>query len=117
MVIDHLFFLAIGAIGWGLSLASYRAMAQMAGWPLGVAQERLPALTSLLALASIAAGLALAIARGPLNGGIVILIFGVGLAVFWSGFLRVGAQSALLLAPTAALALLGAWVIAPFGII
>jgi hypothetical protein len=115
MVIDHLFFLAVGAIGWGLSLASYRAIAQMAGWPLGAAQERLPALTSTIALASIAAGLALAMARGPLTGGIVILIFGVGLAVFWSGFLRVGAQSALLLAPLAALSLVGAWTLAISG--
>jgi hypothetical protein len=54
-------------------------------------------------------------ARGPLNGGIVILIFGVGLAVFWSGFLRVGAQSALLLAPLAALSLVGAWALAISG--
>lgn len=114
-MIDHLFFLAVGAIGWGLSLASYRAIAEMAGWPLGTAQERLPTLTSIVALASIAVGLALAIVRGPLNGGIVIVIFGVGLAVFWSGFLRVGAQSALLLAPLAALSLLGAWVLAISG--
>jgi hypothetical protein len=39
----------------------------------------------------------------------VILLFGLALAVFWSGFLRVGAQSALLLAPLSALALLIAW--------
>lgn len=116
-MIDHLFFLAVGAIGWGLSLASYRAIARFAGWPLGTAQERLPALTRILALASIAAGLVLAMARGPLNGGIVILIFGVGLAAFWSGFLRVGAQSALLLAPLSALALIGAWALATTGYI
>lgn len=116
-MIDLLFFLAIGAIGWGLALASYRPIARMAGWPLGTAQDRLPTLTSLLALASIAVGLALAMSRGPLNGGIAILIFGVGLAVFWCGFLRVGAQSALLLAPAAALALIGACVLAPLGLV
>jgi CBS-domain-containing membrane protein len=41
-----------------------------------------------------------------MHGGMVILVFGVGLAIFWSGFLRVGAQSALLLAPLSATALL-----------
>lgn len=116
-MIDQLFFLAVAAIGWGLSLALYRPIASLAGWPLGAAQVRLPTLTRILALASTAAGLALAIARGPLNGGIVILIFGVGLTVFWCGFLRVGAQSALLLAPAAALALIGVWALAPFGFI
>ncbi len=114
-MIDPLFFLAVGAIGWGLALALYRPLALWAGWPRGTAQERLPAITRTLALASIAAGLALAIARGPLNGGIVILIFGVGLAVFWSGFLRVGAQSSLLLAPLSALALLTVWALALSG--
>lgn len=117
MPIDLLFFLAIGAIGWGLSLAFYRPVARIAGWPLGTAQAQLPALTLLVALASIAAGLALVVARGPLNGGIVILIFAVGLAVFWSGFLRVGAQSALLLAPLSAFALLGTWTAAVSGYI
>lgn len=114
-MVDHLFFLAVGAIGWGLSLASYRPIAVMAGWPLGVAQERLPTVTSLIAIASIAAGLALAIARGPMEGGIVIVLFGVGLALFWSGFLRVGAQSALFLAPLSALALIVAWALAQSG--
>ena len=33
----------------------------------------------------------------------MILAFGLGWAVFWTGFLRTGAQSALLLAPVAAL--------------
>lgn len=114
-MVDHLFLLAVGAIGWGVALAVYRPIARLAGWPLGAAQKKLPALTRLIALVSIAAGLALAIARGPLHGGLVIVIFGLALAVFWSGFLRVGAQSALLLAPLAALSLLGAWVLALSG--
>ncbi len=116
-MIDQLFFLAIGAIGWGLSLALYRPIARLAAWPVGTAQARLPTLTRILAVVSISAGLALAIARGPLNGGIVILIFGVGLAVFWCGFLRVGAQSALLLAPIATLALICTWAIGPVSFI
>ncbi len=116
-MIDPAFFLAIGAVGWGLSLALYRPLARVAGWPLGTAQEKLPTLTLLLALTAIIAGIILAVARGPLNGGIIILIFGVGLSVFWCGFLRVGAQSALLLAPLAALALTAALVLAQTGYI
>jgi hypothetical protein len=116
-MIDHLFFLAVGAIGWGLALAWYRPLAQTAGWPLGTAQDRLPTLTSFLALGSIAVGMVLAMARGPLNGGIVILIFAVGLAVFWCGFLRVGAQSALLLAPASAFALVAALALSQLGLI
>lgn len=115
MVVDHLFFLAVGAIGWGISLAAYRTVAQAAGWPRGTMQDRLPVLTQIIAFASIVAGLVFALARGPLNGGFVILIFAVGLAVFWSGFLRVGAQSALLLAPLSATLLLFAWALAISG--
>lgn len=115
-MVDHLFLLAVGAIGWGLALATYRPIARKFGWPLGVAQEKLPALTLLLALAAVAAGLAFAIARGALHGGLIILVFGLALAVFWSGFLRVGAQSALVLAPLAALVLLAAWCAAVLGL-
>ena len=104
-MIDQSFLLAVGAIGWGLSLATYRPLALRAGWPLGKAQERVPALTLIVAALSIAAGLALASARGALHGGVAIVLLGIALAVFWSGFLRVGAQSALFLAPAAALTL------------
>lgn len=108
-MVDHLFFLAVGALGWGLSLATYRPVAQLNGWPLGAAQTALPALTLATGVVSALIGLVFALARGPLHGGLVILLFGLALAVFWSGFLRVGAQSALLLAPLSALALLIAW--------
>jgi hypothetical protein len=106
MAVDLLFFLAVGAIGWGLSLATYRELAHHNGWPLGEAQSVAPITMSIIGLASITPGLILAMARGPLHGGVVIVLFGVALAVFWSGFLRVGAQSALLLAPAAAALLL-----------
>ncbi len=108
-MVDLVFFLAVGALGWGLSLATYRPVAQLNGWPLGAAQTALPALTLGTGLVSAFIGLIFAIARGPMHGGLVILMFGLALAVFWSGFLRVGAQSALLLAPLSALALLIAW--------
>jgi len=110
-MVDLQFFLAVGAIGWGLSLATYRPLALRAGWPLGTAQATLPAVTFALALACIGVGLALAIFRGTPGGGFVIAVFGVALAVFWSGFLRVGAQTALLLAPVAALGLVTLWVL------
>ena len=110
-MVDVLFFLAVGAIGWGLSLATYRELARYNGWPLGEAQAVAPVTVTIIGLASIAAGLAFAMARGPLHGGVVIVIFGVALAIFWCGFLRVGAQSALLLAPLSAVALLIAWLL------
>jgi hypothetical protein len=115
-MVDHLFFLAVGAIGWGLSLATYRPVAQLNGWPLGSAQTALPAMMTVFGVASAAVGLLFAAALGLQHGGLVILIFGVGLALFWSGFLRVGAQSALLLAPLSAAALVTAWVAAMLGL-
>lgn len=109
MMVDHLFVLAVGAIGWGLALANYRALALAYGWPLGEAQSIAPVTMTLIGLLSIAPGLAYAIARGPMEGGVVIVLFGAALAIFWCGFLRVGAQSALLLAPLAATLLMIAW--------
>ena len=105
-MVDLLFFLAVGALGWGLSLATYRPVARWNGWPLGTAHTTVPAVTMTLGILSAAIGLVFALARGPMHGGMVILVFGAALAIFWSGFLRVGAQSALLLAPLSAAALL-----------
>lgn len=115
-MVDLVFFLAVGALGWGLSLATYRPVAHLNGWPLGAAQSALPALTMGTGLLSALVGLIFAIARGPLHGGLVIVMFGLALAAFWSGFLRVGAQSALLLAPLAAVALLVTWSTGPLGL-
>jgi hypothetical protein len=114
-MVDVLFLLAVGAIGWGLSLATYRPIAEWNGWPLGAAQASLPALTVSVGILSIVAGLAFAVARGPMHGGVVILVFGLALAVFWSGFLRVGAQSALLFAPLSAGVLLIGWLLSARG--
>jgi len=111
-MVDHLFLLAIGALGWGVSLATYRVLAKRNGWPLGALQADQPAIPILLGLLSLGAGIAFAAARGSMHGGWVILVFGLALGVFWSGFLRVGAQTALLLAPVAAAILLFSWLIA-----
>src|SRR5690606_34146952 len=53
MVADLPFFLAVGALGWGLALAFYRPVARFARWPSGTAQRRLPAFTTILALVAI----------------------------------------------------------------
>jgi hypothetical protein len=114
-MVDLLFVLAVGAIGWGLALATYRELARYYGWPLGEAQATAPVSVTIIGLASIAPGLILAMTRGPLQGGAVIVIFGVALAIFWCGFLRVGAQSALLLAPAAAVLLVLGSIVSAFG--
>jgi hypothetical protein len=56
--------LAVGALGWGQSLATYRGLARRNGWPLGAAQATVPALTLILGILAAAAGLAFALARG-----------------------------------------------------
>ena len=114
-MVDLLFLLAVLAIGWGLALATYRELARHYDWPMGKAQAEAPVTVTIIGLASIATGLALAMSRGLLDGGAVIVLFGVGLAVFWCGFLRVGAQSALLLAPAAAMLLLLGWIASALG--
>ncbi len=108
-MVDPLFLLAVGAIGWGLSLTTYWLIARRNGWPLGAVQAAAPAVPLAIGLLSVCMGVVFAIARGPTHGGLVIVVFGLALALFWTGFLRVGAQTALLLAPLAAIALLVAW--------
>ncbi len=109
--IDVGFVLAVVAFGWGLSLATYRFFAKHHGWPMGLWQQERHGLTVLLGLGVMGLAALFALARG--YGGhalsaIAIPVFGVAWAVFWTGFLRVGAQLALLLGPAAA-ALLMIW--------
>ena len=110
--IDLGFILAVMTLGWGLSLLSYGALARRQGWPMGAWQRQRPRLPLLLGAAAMLLGACYAFARG--YGGYVlsaalIPLFGIAWAVFWTGFLRVGAQSALLLAPVAAALLLVRW--------
>jgi hypothetical protein len=114
-MVDNLFLLAIFAFGWGLSLATYRLFARRSGWPMGALQADLPAVPVLLGALAFLAGLAFAAARGETMGGWVIVVCGLLLAVFWTGFLRVGAQIALFLAPAAAFLLLLGWLAEPLG--
>ena len=59
--------------------------------------------------------LVFATARGVDEGGWLIIIFGLLLAVVWTGFLRVGSQIALFLAPVATGLLLLGWLGTQFG--
>ena len=112
-MVDNLFLLAVGALGWGLSLASYRLIARRRGWPMGALQIDFPAVPIAVGIVTMLIALAFAADRGPEEGGWVIVIFGVLLAIFWTGFLRVGSQVALLLAPLATLLLVLGWLSLP----
>lgn len=108
-MIDALFLLAAGAFGWGLSLATYRMFAIRNGWPMGAIHADLPAVPAILGLLCLVIGLLFAAARGPELGGWIIVLFGLLLATFWTGFLRVGSQISLFLAPIATALLLLGW--------
>jgi hypothetical protein len=108
-MIDNLFLLAVAALGWGISLATYRLFALRHQWPMGALQIDFPAVPVLLGLAAILIALAFAATRGAEAGGWVIALFGILLAVFWTGFLRVGSQISLFLAPIATALLIAGW--------
>jgi hypothetical protein len=82
---------------------------------MGEIQWGLPAVPVLVGLIAFALGVMFALARGIGEGGGVILIFGILLAIFWTGFLRVGSQVSLFLAPLTALFLLAGWLHGPYG--
>ena len=51
---------------------------------------------------------------GPfMNLLIAVVLFGVLLAIFWTGFLRVGSQISLFLAPVATVLLIAGWLAQP----
>ena len=108
-MIDLPALLAIAALGWGLSLTTYRYIARRNGWPMGVLHTDLPAVPTILGLSAIFVALAFAVSRGTPEDGWIIVLFGVLLAFFWTGFLRVGSQLTLFLAPIATGLLLMIW--------
>jgi hypothetical protein len=108
-MVDSMFILAILALGWGLSLATYRPIAHRHGWPTGYVHEHMPPLPVVIGLFAVLAACAHAADRGLTSGGLIILVSGVLLAAFWTGFVRVGSQVSLLLAPLAAVLLLLRW--------
>lgn len=110
--IDVGFVLAVVAFGWGLSLATYRFFARHLGWPMGLWQRERRGLVVLLGLAVTAVSALFAGARGYggyMVSAVAVPAFGLAWAVFWTGFLRVGAQSALLMGPAAAVLLIVWW--------
>lgn len=113
MYADLPFYLAIGAMGWGLSLATYRLFALYYQWPMGEWHDQRPALPILVGLIALGFGGLYALARGMTEGaaysGWAMAAFGLALAIFWTAFLRVGSQISLFLAPVAAGLLFIAW--------
>jgi hypothetical protein len=107
--IDFLFLLATAAFGWGLSLATYRFFAIRRGWPMGQLQAETPTVPILIGLFAVIIAFLFAAARGAEYGGWWILVFGLLWSFFWTGFLRVAAQSALFLAPIATFLLIFTW--------
>lgn len=108
-MVDVPFLLAVGAVGWGLSLASYRFFAFRNDWPMGALQSDLPVIPFLLGLFAVVTALVYAIDQGLQTGGGILVLFGLLLWLFWTGFLRVGSQISLFLAPLAAILLLVTW--------
>lgn len=109
MSIDLMFVLATAAFAWGLSLATYRWFAMNNTWPMGAWQSEQPWLPRAVGLGAVLVAIAFALARG--NGTAVVLpLLGLLCAFCWTGILKVGAQSALLLAPAAAILVLIGWI-------
>ncbi len=101
-MIDAFFVLSAACLGWGLSLATYRMFAVRNQWPMGQLHAEAPLVPILIGLVVVIIGVMAAWARGLEYGGLVIVVLGLLLAVFWTGFLRVGSQVSLFLAPAAA---------------
>jgi hypothetical protein len=112
-MVDNLFLFAVGALGWGLSLATYSFVARRQQWPMGALQIDFPAVPVVIGVVATVVAVIFAFDRGTEAGGLVILAFGILLAIFWTGFLRVGSQIALLLAPVATTLLLVGWLSMP----
>ncbi|MBY0562186.1 hypothetical protein [Hyphomicrobium sp.] len=114
-MVDNLFLLAVAAVGWGLSLATYRLFARSRSWPMGALQADMPFIPVLIGLGGLFAGLLFATARGADDGGWMIIALGLLFAGIWTGCLRVGSQLALFLAPIATFLLLLGWLAVPLG--
>lgn len=111
MPVDPMFWLATAAFAWGLSLASYRWFAVHNGWPMGEWQAHRPGLPIAIGLFAMLFALLFALARGNTTA-LVLPLFGVVCSLAWTAITRVGAQSALLLAPLSVAALLVIWMAA-----
>jgi hypothetical protein len=111
MTVDPMFWLAIAAFAWGLSLATYRWFALYNGWPMGAWQAHRPGLPVGIGVLCVLLAMLFAYARGG-ETLVVIPLLGIVLAYGWTSLTRVAAQSALLLAPIATAVLVTIWVTA-----
>jgi len=109
MVFDILFLLAVVALGWGFALATYRLFAYRYAWPMGELQSDTPLVPVLLGLFAMVIAILFAAARSE-HGGWWIVAAGLLWAFFWLGFMRVGSQISLFLAPLATLLLVLGWI-------
>jgi hypothetical protein len=105
---DLMFLLATAAFAWGLSVMTYRWIARHNSWPMGAWQSQMPELPVMLGLVVIAVAVVFAMARGW-GTSIILPLLGLAIAFGWTVLLKVGAQSALLLGPAAAVLLLIGW--------
>jgi hypothetical protein len=105
-----MFVFAVAAFAWGLSLATYRWLALSNAWPMGVWQAERPALPRAIGLAAVAIAFLAALDLSGWTAAWVILFGAIG-AFIWTVLLKVGAQSALLLAPWAAVLVLAGWLL------
>jgi hypothetical protein len=110
--VDLGLLLAVVTLGWGISLATYRKLAQQFDWPMGTWHIERPELPVLIGSVCIFVAVLFALARaygGHALSALSIPVLGLAWAAFWTGFLRAGAQSALLLGPAATLFLILLW--------
>ena len=105
-----MFVLAVAAFAWGLSLATYRWLALSNAWPMGDWQAERPALPRAIGAGAVAIAFLAAL---DLSGStaVWVILFGAIGAFIWTMLLKVGAQSALLLAPMAAVLVLAGWLL------
>lgn len=108
ITVDAMLMLAIASFAWGLSLATYRWFAVQNGWEMGEWQSQWPILPRVIGVVAVLVAMLFALARG-FDTALLVLWLGVLGAFCWTGVLRVGAQSALLLAPFAALVAMLTW--------
>ena len=109
MISTVMFVLAVAAFAWGLSLAVYRWVALNNAWPMGAWQAEWPLMPRLIGLGAVGVALVSAAALGGAALPLVSLLGLVG-AIVWMLVLKVGAQSALLLAPVAMVLTLAGWI-------
>jgi hypothetical protein len=111
MLIDWMFWLAVAAFAWGLSLAMYRWFAIHNDWPMGEWQAHRPGLPIAIGLFAVFFATLFAVARGGTSVYYLPFLGLIG-ALGWTALTRVAAQSALLLAPISVIALLVLWMTA-----